>query len=73
MNVWLPYREGLRDMLAERVEWRHALLRWRAFVEQTHRDRYTLEYLTRSVWRSRYQRADVEFWLRIEDELAERC
>lgn len=65
--------DAIRPILAGKVQDRRAILRWRAFILATHRDRYTVAYLTQRLWLGRASGSELEFADRLDAEIARRC
>lgn len=65
--------EIIRPILAGKARDRRAILRWRAFVLATHRDRSTVAYLNRAVWTGRVFPIDLDTANHLDVALAERC
>lgn len=61
----------IRPILADRSAARRTLVRWRRHMAGLHP--FTVETLTRDLWRSRYGLARSEAWANVERELGERC
>lgn len=63
----------IHPILAGKARDRRVILRWRAFVLATHRDRSTVAYLNRAVWTGRVYPIDLDTATRLDAALAERC